>query len=93
MPKRKVLIAVSVARGIVSTKNSRGGETHRPEERIDLLPGQVFDFTAEEIEDIEAAHDKPFDDKVEVEISDEVVTSAEIKAKKPGKKPGKTEDL
>lgn len=56
MPMRKLNVAVSVARGVVTTKNSRGGETHRPKERRDLKAGDVFDFTQKEIDDIVATY-------------------------------------
>lgn len=86
MPKRKVLIGVTVARGIVTTKNSRGGEISRPAERIDLKPGQVFDFTDDEIDEIESTNPGALSSSAEANLDDGVVTAPEVVAKKTGGK-------
>lgn len=86
MPKRKVLIGVTIARGIVTTKNSRGGEISRPAERIDLKPGQVFDFTEDEIDEIESTNPGALSASAEASLDDGTVTSPEVVAKKTGGK-------
>lgn len=95
MPKRKVLISVTVARGSVVTKNSRGGEVHRPAERIDLKPGQIFDFTEDEIADIMAGDPGALAESVEVALTDSTVTAGEVVAKTAakGKRAKGAEDL
>jgi hypothetical protein len=88
--KRKVLIGISLARGVVVTKNSRGGEVHRPAERLDLKPGDVFDFTEDEIDDIKATHGEgALSDSAEANLDDGEVKAAEVVSKTAAKGKGK----
>lgn len=86
MPKRIIVNSIIIARGVVTTKNSRGGEIHRPKERFELKPGESFDFTDAELEDIMATTPESVTTKAEVDI-DDLPEDVEVKGGKATKTP------
>lgn len=89
MPIRKLLISVTVARGDVVTKTAGGGERHRPEHKFELKPGDVFDFTDDELADVIAGHgDGAVSETSEASLESGEMVAPEVKGtrKAPGKK-------
>lgn len=51
MPKREVLQSITIGLGKVEDgKDLRGRPVYRSEQRLKLRPGQVYDFTEEQLE-------------------------------------------
>jgi hypothetical protein len=72
MPKREVLQSITIGRGKV--QDGVDPRTQKPiyisKERIKLRPGQVFDFTDEEIEYLERVAPNAITSKVTVDLDD-----------------------
>lgn len=91
MPIRKLLISVTVARGDVVTKTANGGERHRPEQKFELKPGDVFDFTDDELADVTAGYGEgAVSETGEASLESGQLVSTEVKGSKKtgGKKTG-----
>ncbi len=69
MPKREVVQSITLGRGI-KTVEIDGKKVERPKELFKLKPGQVFDFTKEELAEIEAANPNALSKTTTVNLDD-----------------------
>lgn len=83
MPKREVLKNITLGRGKLveapnGEKDGRGKPRMVPEQRIDLTVGQVFDFTAEELRQIEGADPEALSTKTTINLDGDDVDPRQL---------------
>jgi hypothetical protein len=71
MPKREVLQRIILGRGVKTVTDRKGDKVDVMAERIVLKPGQVFDFTDEELKQIMATSPNAVTSKVTIDLDSE----------------------
>lgn len=68
MPKREVIQSITIGRGI-KTVEVNGKKTQVCKERHELKPGQLFDFTEEELAEIERDNPNAVSSKITIDLA------------------------